>query len=169
MMASFKDFLLKTLRIYGSVRCRLKVPLEDSSQGTRSPSRPAKRVDQSDVRVHWWPLCGSWCRSCGVLVEVLKLVQEENVISTSVSGRSDDINCMCSSGAFDISRRSLGSSDNWTVLPTEGHKPAPRFHVMGCLLLTTLNLLFMMLIPFCLRWSLLYFLIRNPIKWFCFQ
>ncbi|XP_038972198.1 acyl-CoA-binding domain-containing protein 6 [Phoenix dactylifera] len=80
---------------------RLKVHLGDPSQGTRSPSRPTKRVNQSDG---------------------------ENVVSASVSGRSDDINCPCSVGAFDPSKRSLGSSDNWMVLPTEGHKPAPRFH-----------------------------------------
>lgn len=82
---------------------RLKVHLGDPSQGTRSPIRPAKRVSQSSG---------------------------ENVVSASVSGRSDDINCQCSSVAFDLSKYGLGglgSSENWTVLPTEGHKPAPRF------------------------------------------
>ncbi|XP_073100663.1 uncharacterized protein [Elaeis guineensis] len=80
---------------------RMKVHLGDPSQGIRSPSRPTNRVNQSNG---------------------------ENVVSTSVSGRSDDINCMCSSGAFDLGNRILGSSENWTVLPTEGLKPAPRFH-----------------------------------------
>nr|XP_029116745.1 acyl-CoA-binding domain-containing protein 6 isoform X2 [Elaeis guineensis] len=80
---------------------RLKVHLGDPSQGTRSPVRPTKRASQANG---------------------------ENVVPASVSGRPGDINYQCSLGTFDLSKCGLGSSENWTVLPTEGHKPASRFN-----------------------------------------
>ncbi|XP_072976434.1 uncharacterized protein [Typha angustifolia] len=80
---------------------RLKVHLGDPLQGTRSPARPTKRVSQSSG---------------------------DNVVKASVSGRPDDLNCLCSSSVFDLNNCALGSSENWMVLSTDGDKPAPRFN-----------------------------------------
>ncbi|KAF3336493.1 Tip elongation aberrant protein 1 [Carex littledalei] len=51
----------------------------------------------------------------------------ENLITTSVSGRTDELECQYSSGTFDFNGHAFDHTDNWTVLSTEGDKPAPRF------------------------------------------
>jgi hypothetical protein len=56
-------------------------------------------------------------------------VQGEDPLTTSVSGRPDDLAWRCSSDTFDINGRAFESSENWAVLSTEGNKPVPRFDV----------------------------------------
>lgn len=56
-------------------------------------------------------------------------VQGEDPLTTSVSGRPDDLAWRCSSDTFDINGRAFESSENWAVLSTEGDKPVPRFDV----------------------------------------
>ncbi|XP_078175592.1 galactose oxidase/kelch repeat superfamily protein [Carex rostrata] len=79
---------------------RLKSHQGDSLHVPRSPVRPVKRLSQSNG---------------------------ENVITTSVSGRTDELECRYSSGTFDFNSHAFDHTDNWTVLSTEGDKPAPRF------------------------------------------
>lgn len=50
-------------------------------------------------------------------------------MTTSVSGRGDDLAWRCSSDTFDLNGRAFESSENWAVLSTEGDKPTPRFDV----------------------------------------
>ena len=50
-------------------------------------------------------------------------------MTTSVSGRVDDLAWRCSSDTFDLNGRAFESSENWAVLSTEGEKPTPRFDV----------------------------------------
>ena len=50
-------------------------------------------------------------------------------MTTSVSGRADDLAWRCSSDTFDLNGRAFESSENWAVLSTEGDKPTPRFDV----------------------------------------
>ncbi|XP_077218944.1 galactose oxidase/kelch repeat superfamily protein [Tasmannia lanceolata] len=78
---------------------RLKIQLADSTQGTKSPIRPAKRLSH---------------------------FSGENVISAS--SQLDDLNCQCSSSGFDLSNCTSGNSENWMVLSTVGDKPIPRFN-----------------------------------------
>ncbi|XP_010243563.1 PREDICTED: acyl-CoA-binding domain-containing protein 4 [Nelumbo nucifera] len=77
---------------------RLKVQLSDSTQGTRSPIRPAKRVGHSNG---------------------------ENTAPTS--SHTDELNCQCSSRS-ETDNRTPGNSENWMVLSTIGDKPKPRFN-----------------------------------------
>ncbi|CAD6341382.1 unnamed protein product [Miscanthus lutarioriparius] len=49
-------------------------------------------------------------------------------VTTSVSGRADDLSYRCSSDTFDPDGRTFNISGNWTVLSTEGDKPIPRFY-----------------------------------------
>ncbi|THU67812.1 hypothetical protein C4D60_Mb05t28620 [Musa balbisiana] len=79
---------------------RLKVHLKDPLQGTRSPIRSSNQLSQTN---------------------------EENEGLASSSGRSDDLNCHCSSHTCDLHNCSLESSKNWNLLPTYGNKPTPRF------------------------------------------
>ncbi|KQJ86454.1 acyl-CoA-binding domain-containing protein 6 [Brachypodium distachyon] len=57
----------------------------------------------------------------------LSLTNGGDPITTSVSGRADDLAYLCSSDSFDLDARALDSSENWAVLSTEGDKPNPRF------------------------------------------
>ncbi|PKA59319.1 Acyl-CoA-binding domain-containing protein 4 [Apostasia shenzhenica] len=77
---------------------RLKVHLGDASLGASSPVRSIKRSS------------------------------EDNAVGASASGRSDDLNCECSTAGLGISKCGIGCSENWMVVPTCGDKPAPRFH-----------------------------------------
>ncbi|TVU49948.1 hypothetical protein EJB05_01295 [Eragrostis curvula] len=56
------------------------------------------------------------------------LCQRDDVITTSVSVRADDLSYRCSSDTFDLDSRGFNISENWGVLPTEGDKPIPRFY-----------------------------------------
>ncbi|KAK3136709.1 hypothetical protein QOZ80_5BG0441270 [Eleusine coracana subsp. coracana] len=49
-------------------------------------------------------------------------------VTTSVSGRADDLSYRCSSDTFDLDSRAFNISENWGVLPTDGDKPIPRFY-----------------------------------------
>jgi hypothetical protein len=51
------------------------------------------------------------------------------LIATSVSGRTDELECQYSSGTLDFNSQAFDNIDNWTVISTEGDKPAPRFTV----------------------------------------
>jgi hypothetical protein len=55
------------------------------------------------------------------------LFQGDDQITTSVSGRVDDLAFRCSSDTYDLDDRALVSSRNWAVLSTEGSRPSPRF------------------------------------------
>ncbi|RLM70005.1 acyl-CoA-binding domain-containing protein 4 [Panicum miliaceum] len=79
---------------------RLKGHLHDPFHGSRSPSRHTKRSSHPNG---------------------------EDPVTTSVSGRADDLAWRCSSDTFDLNGRSFESSENWAVLSTEGDKPTPRF------------------------------------------
>lgn len=48
------------------------------------------------------------------------------------SGRSDELDCQCSSLAPEGGNSTTGSSDNWMVLSIAGDKPTPRFNVKLC-------------------------------------
>lgn len=50
-------------------------------------------------------------------------------MTTSVSGRADNLAWRCSSDTFDLNGRAFENSENWAVLSTEGDKPIPRFDV----------------------------------------
>ncbi|CAN6338519.1 unnamed protein product [Urochloa humidicola] len=76
--------------------------------------------DQSD------PLNSS--RSPAGPVKQLSLPNGDDAVTTSVSGRADDISYRCSSDTFDLDSRSFNISENWTALSTEGEKPIPRFY-----------------------------------------
>ncbi|KAG6487507.1 hypothetical protein ZIOFF_056094 [Zingiber officinale] len=56
------------------------------------------------------------------------IVQEENVVVASSSGRSDGLDCRYSSRTFDTHNFSVGSTEEWRALPTYGNKPTPRSH-----------------------------------------
>ncbi|KAG6487508.1 hypothetical protein ZIOFF_056095 [Zingiber officinale] len=56
------------------------------------------------------------------------IVQEENVVVASSSGRSDGLDCRYSSRTFDTHNFSVGSTEEWSSLPTYGNKPTPRSH-----------------------------------------
>lgn len=84
---------------------RLKSHHEDPSQGTKSPMRPTKHLNQSN-----------------------SLVKEENVVKASFSGRSEDYSYECSPDASNINKCAVGNFDNWMMLSTSGDKPTPRFH-----------------------------------------
>ncbi|ONK61554.1 uncharacterized protein A4U43_C08F31170 [Asparagus officinalis] len=84
---------------------RLKGHLVDPTQGTKSPMRPTKRLGQSNDSL-----------------------KEENVVTASASGRSEDFNCNCSPDAPDINECLVANFDNWMMLSTSGAKPTPRFH-----------------------------------------
>jgi hypothetical protein len=62
---------------------------------------------------------------------LLRFVQEEELVATSVSGRADDLSWRCSSDTFDLNGRAFENSENWAVLSTEGDKPSPRFDVIN--------------------------------------
>jgi len=79
---------------------RLKGHLHDPFHGSRSPSRHTKRFNHPNG---------------------------EDPVTTSVSGRVDDLAWRCSSDTFDLNGRAFESSENWAVLSTEGDKPTPRF------------------------------------------
>ncbi|XP_066338807.1 uncharacterized protein [Miscanthus floridulus] len=79
---------------------RLKGHLHDHFHASRSPSRTTKRFSHPNG---------------------------EDPLTTSVSGRPDDLAWRCSSDTFDINGRAFESSENWAVLSTEGDKPVPRF------------------------------------------
>ncbi|PUZ45690.1 hypothetical protein GQ55_8G245200 [Panicum hallii var. hallii] len=79
---------------------RLKGHLHDPFHGSRSPSRHTKRFSHPNG---------------------------EDPVTTSVSGRADDLAWRCSSDTFDLNGRAFESSENWAVLSTEGDKPTPRF------------------------------------------
>ncbi|XP_062203141.1 acyl-CoA-binding domain-containing protein 4-like [Phragmites australis] len=72
------------------------------------------------------PLNGS--RSPARLAKHLSLPNGDDVVTTSVSGRADDLSYRCSSDTFDLDGRVFSISDNWAVLSTEGDKPIPRFY-----------------------------------------
>lgn len=61
------------------------------------------------------------------LVKHLSLPNGDDQITTSVSGRVDDLAFRCSSDTYDLDDRALVSSRNWAVLSTEGSRPSPRF------------------------------------------
>ncbi|KAJ4773075.1 Galactose oxidase/kelch repeat superfamily protein [Rhynchospora pubera] len=79
---------------------RLKSHQGDSLHAPRSPVRPVKRLSQSNG---------------------------ENLIATSVSGRIDELECQYLSGTSDYNGPVFDHTDNWTVISTEGDRPAPRF------------------------------------------
>ncbi|CAL4986174.1 unnamed protein product [Urochloa decumbens] len=79
---------------------RLKGHLHDPFHGSRSPSRQTKQFSHPNG---------------------------EDPVTTSVSGRADDLAWRCSSDTFDLNGRAFESSENWAVLSTEGDKPTPRF------------------------------------------
>ncbi|KAL6908088.1 hypothetical protein ACP4OV_002258 [Aristida adscensionis] len=79
---------------------RLKGHLNDPFHGSRSPSRSNKRLSHPNG---------------------------DDPVTTSVSGRADDLDWRCSSDTFDLHGRAFESSENWAVLSTEGDKPVPRF------------------------------------------
>ncbi|XP_062197413.1 acyl-CoA-binding domain-containing protein 5-like [Phragmites australis] len=79
---------------------RLKGHINDPFHGSRSPSRPTKRLSHPNG---------------------------EDPVTTSVSGRADDLAWRCSSDTFDLNGHTFESSENWAVLSTEGDKPVPRF------------------------------------------
>ncbi|CAO2149997.1 unnamed protein product [Urochloa humidicola] len=79
---------------------RLKGHLHDPFHGSRSPSRQTKRFSHPNG---------------------------EDPVTTSVSGRADDLAWRCSSDTFDLNGRAFESSENWAVLSTDGDKPTPRF------------------------------------------
>ncbi|TVU49949.1 hypothetical protein EJB05_01296 [Eragrostis curvula] len=58
----------------------------------------------------------------------LSLPSRDDAVTTSVSGRADDLSYRCSSDTFDLDSRAFNISENWGVLPTEGDKPTPRFY-----------------------------------------
>ncbi|KAG8048880.1 hypothetical protein GUJ93_ZPchr0009g416 [Zizania palustris] len=66
-------------------------------------------------------------RSPSGLVKHLSLTNGDDQITTSVSGRADDLAFHCPSDTCDIDDRALVSSQNWAVLSTEGNRPSPRF------------------------------------------
>ncbi|KAG8093155.1 hypothetical protein GUJ93_ZPchr0012g18874 [Zizania palustris] len=66
-------------------------------------------------------------RSPSGLVKHLSLPSGDDQITTSVSGRADDLAFRCSSDTCDLDDRALVSSRNWAILSTEGNRPAPRF------------------------------------------
>ncbi|KAL8047708.1 hypothetical protein ABFX02_07G017700 [Erythranthe guttata] len=78
---------------------RVKVQLSDSSQGTRSPIRHAKRFSSSNGE--------------GVAL---------------ASSESDELNCHSSSNTPELNNCSSGSSENWMVPSISGEKPTPRFN-----------------------------------------
>uniref|UniRef100_A0A0E0MHT7 Uncharacterized protein n=1 Tax=Oryza punctata TaxID=4537 RepID=A0A0E0MHT7_ORYPU len=78
---------------------RLKGHLHDPFHGSRSPAR-TKRPSHPNG---------------------------EDQVTTSVSGRADDLAWRCSSDTFDLNGRAFENSENWAVLSTEGDKPIPRF------------------------------------------
>ncbi|KAG8090274.1 hypothetical protein GUJ93_ZPchr0011g27659 [Zizania palustris] len=79
---------------------RLKGHLHDQFHGSRSPARTIKRSSH---------------------------LNGEDPVTTSVSGRPDDLAWRCSSDTFDLNGRAFENSENWAVLSTEGDKPVPRF------------------------------------------
>ncbi|KAL5204945.1 hypothetical protein ABZP36_009816 [Zizania latifolia] len=79
---------------------RLKGHLHDPFHGSRSPARVTKRSSH---------------------------LNGEDPVTTSVSGRADDLAWRCSSDTFDLNGRAFENSENWVVLSTEGDKPVPRF------------------------------------------
>ncbi|KAG8090460.1 hypothetical protein GUJ93_ZPchr0011g27081 [Zizania palustris] len=79
---------------------RLKGHLHDPFHGSRSPARVTKRSSH---------------------------LNGEDQVTTSVSGRADDLAWRCSSDTFDLNGRAFENSENWVVLSTEGDKPVPRF------------------------------------------
>ncbi|KAL5701106.1 hypothetical protein ACHQM5_026481 [Ranunculus cassubicifolius] len=78
---------------------RLKVHLSDSSQGTRSPIRHAKKFSKS--------------------------LGEE---IAPASSNSDELNCEDSPADAELNNCTAGNSESWMVLSTAGDKPAPRFN-----------------------------------------
>uniref|UniRef100_A0A0D9XUW4 Acyl-CoA-binding domain-containing protein n=1 Tax=Leersia perrieri TaxID=77586 RepID=A0A0D9XUW4_9ORYZ len=82
---------------------RLKGHLHDPFHGSRSPARITKRSSHPNF------------------------VQGEDQVTTSVSGRADDLAWRCSSDTFDLNGRAFENSENWAVLSTDGDKPIPRF------------------------------------------
>lgn len=46
-----------------------------------------------------------------------------------MSGRTDELECQYSSGTLDFNSHAFDHTENWTVISTEGDKPAPRFNV----------------------------------------
>ncbi|XP_020586561.1 acyl-CoA-binding domain-containing protein 5 [Phalaenopsis equestris] len=90
-------------KIFGFSRRRTKLgrlKVVDPSQGTLSPVCPTKSSSQ---------------------------INEDAVVGASASGRSEEHYCDCSMAGLGISKCGLECSENWTVLPTTGDKPAPRF------------------------------------------
>ncbi|XP_006663087.1 acyl-CoA-binding domain-containing protein 5 [Oryza brachyantha] len=84
---------------------RLKGHLHDPFHGSRSPAR-TKRPSYPNFS---------------------RFVQGEDQVTTSVSGRADDLAWRCSSDTFDLNGRAFENSENWAVLSTDGDKPIPRF------------------------------------------
>lgn len=56
-------------------------------------------------------------------------MKEENAVTESASGRSEDFNCECSPDPSNLNECMIGNFNNWMMLSTSGAKPTPRFHV----------------------------------------
>jgi hypothetical protein len=115
--------------------CRLKGHLNDHFHGSRSPSRANKRHSHPIVS-----FSGSIILHlpCNFVVSInLKLlvgvVQGEDPVTASVSGRADDLAWRCSSDTFDLNGCAFESSANWAALSMEGDKPLARFDVIKIL------------------------------------
>ncbi|KAF0888874.1 hypothetical protein E2562_019383 [Oryza meyeriana var. granulata] len=91
--------------MFGFSRSRMKIG--------RSKGHPTDPLDSS--------------KSPSGLVKHLSLPNVDEQITTSVSGRVDDMAFRCSSDTYDLDDRTLVSSWNWAVLSTEGSRPSPRF------------------------------------------
>lgn len=61
----------------------------------------------------------------------LSLVCQSECVTVE-SGRSDQLDCQCSSLAPEGCNSTAGCSESWMVLSIAGDKPKPRFNVKLC-------------------------------------